>query len=196
MVNKERITFAAFFERFSALTDDKIMDILRSQKDYQDAAREAATRIAIERGLIHSADDLLAPEFQKGGSPEYSAFPVMSNEYYRGRITKSVFKFLYAFSLLPLIFSYYQYNSANFSLAALGASFGVIWFGLVLLVKRTKKTVVIYPLLALVFVAGIYFGVKIVSANFFRFMDFFILIVSVLLASYLLLYVRKLIETK
>ncbi len=80
MVSKEKVTYSAFYERFSALTDDRIMDILKNQNDYQDAARNAAIQIATERALIHSSDDLLGSEFQNSRSTQRSLFPSMPNE--------------------------------------------------------------------------------------------------------------------
>lgn len=195
MIKKENLTTSAFYERFSALADERIWEILQNQKDYQEAARIAATQIAIERGLIHSVDDLMAPEFQNFGNPKHTFFPTISNEYHRNRLAGSLYRFLFVFSLLPLIYGVLQYAKGDFTFAFLGVGAAAVWFFLVLLLKRTQKSLLVYPLLLLVLLVGIFFGVKIAGANPFRFMDIFILAVGVLLPGYFLLYIRKLIDS-
>jgi uncharacterized membrane protein (UPF0136 family) len=196
MINKERVTVAAFYERFSVFSDERIIDILHNQKDYQEAARNAATQIAIERGLIHSADDLLAPEFQNSQNSIHTFFPSPSNEYHRDRLTGSIFRFLFVFSLLPVVYGVLQYAKGDLTFAALGIGSGVIWFLLAFVMKRTQQGYLAYLLLALVVTAGLFLGFKIIRTTPFRFLDLFMLIVGVLLSVYFLLYAKKLIASR
>lgn len=196
MIKKENLSTSAFYERFSALADERIREILQNHKDYQEAARNAATQIAIERGLIHSADDLLAPEFQKARSSKQTAFPSVSDTYHYNRMRASIFRFLLVFSALPFVYGVIQYAKGDLAFAILGVGFSLVWFFLVLTMKRTKKSILVYPLLALVLAAGAIAGAKIIATNPVKFMDVIILIVGILLPSYFLLYARKLVAPK
>lgn len=196
MIKKENLTTSAFYERFNSLTDDRIMDILHNQKDYQEAACNAAAQIAVERGLIHSTEDLVAPEYQNARSSKQTAFPSISDAYQYNRMRASIFRFLLVFSALPFIYGVIQYAKGEAALAILGVAFSVVWFLLVLAMKRTQKSVLVYPLLALVLAAGVIAGMKIAVANPVKFMDAVILIVGISLPSYFLLYARKLVEHK
>ena len=196
MIKKESVTYTAFHQRFSELDDTRIMEILRNQKDYQEAARNAAVQIAIERGLIHSEEDLLAQEFQTSRSTGRSIFPSISEEYHRNRLTGSIFRFLFIFSLLPLVYGAMQYAKGALTLAALGLIAGVVWFLIVLMMKRTKKSVLVFPLLTIVLIAAVFVGNTLAKANPVRFVDFLMLLIGVLLPVFFLLYIRKLIDFK
>lgn len=196
MVSKEKVTYSAFYERFSALTDDRIMDILKNQNDYQEAARNAAIQIATERALIHSSDDLLGPEFQSSRSTQRSLFPSMPNDYHHNRLLGSIFRFLFVFSLLPVIYGVIQYAKGNLNFAIAATGSGLIWFALVFLMKRSGKTTFIFPLFALLFIVGLFLGYKLINQTPFKFMDIFMLLVGILLPSYFLFYARKLLLSK
>jgi hypothetical protein len=196
MVSKEKVTYSAFYERFSALTDDRIMNILKNQNDYQEAARNAAIQIATERALIHSSDDLLGPEFQNNRSTQRSLFPSMPNDYHHNRLLGSIFRFLFVFSLLPVIYGVIQYAKGNLNFAIAATGSGLIWFALVFLMKRSGKTTFIFPLFALLFIVGLFLGYKLINQSPFKFMDIFMLLVGILLPSYFLFYARKLLLSK
>ncbi len=196
MVSNERLTFSVFYERFSVLPDNRIMDILRNHNDYQEAAQHAATQIAIERGIIHSADDLLAPEFQKRQSTKQTLFPSTSDDYHHTRLLSSVFRFLFVFSLLPVVYGILQYAKGNMFFATAGIILGSVWFLLSFFMKRLGKTVFVFPLLFLVLVVAIFFGYKLVLHSPFNFMDFFMFLIGILLPTYFVLLARKLIGSK
>ena len=53
MINKESVSYTAFYERFSVLEDARIMEILKNQKDYQEAAKNAQAKMAeIMRAIV------------------------------------------------------------------------------------------------------------------------------------------------
>jgi len=196
MIKKENLTTSAFYERFTSLTDDRLMAILHNQKDYQEAACNAATQIAVERGLIHSPEDLLAPEYQNARSNKQTAFPSIPDAYHYNRMRASIFRFLLVFSAIPFVYGVIQYAKGETTIALLGVGFSIVWFLLVLAMKRSRNAVLVYPLIALVLAAGVIAGMKIVATNPVKFMDVVILIVGILLPSYFLLYARKLVDPK
>ena len=196
MIKKESVTYTAFYERFSELDDNRILEILKNQKDYQDSAKNAAVQIAIERGLIHSEEDLLAPEFQSTRSTVRSIFPSISDEYHRNRLTGSISRFLFIFSFLPFVYGAMQYAKGDLMLAALGIVAGALWFLVVLIMKRTKKSILIFPLLTIVLIAAVFVGNTLIKADTVRFVDLLMLVIGVLLPVFFLLYIKKLIDFK
>lgn len=185
-----------FYERYSGYTDARIMEILRNQKDYQEAARNAAIQIAIERQLIHSELDLLAPEFQNSKSSKFSLFPSMTNVLHYNRLTGSVFRFLYVFTFLPVVYGVLEYAKGNINHSVTGICLAAVWFLQVVSLKRTRKSFLVFPLLGLLFLAGAYVAYKLATNPPVLFSDVFMLIIGLLLPAYFLLYARKLIESK
>ena len=194
MINKESVSYTAFYERFSVLEDARIMEILKNQKDYQEAAKNAAVQIAKERNLINSEDDLLAAEFQNTRNSTKEIFPIAADEYHRARLLESLFRFLMVFSALPFVYGMLQFAKGNTNSALMGIVGSVIWLFIVLILKRTKNSVLIFLLLACILISGIVVASWLLEAKPVKFMDFFILLVAVLLPVYFLLYIKKLIS--
>ncbi len=183
-----------FYERYSNYTDTQILEILRNQKDYQENARNAAAKIAIERQLIHSESDLLAPEFQGNKSTRLTLFPQIASRYHHQRLTASLFRFLYILSFLPIIYGFLKYGEGKIEQTVLGASIGIAWLLLVLLFKRTRKNLVLVPLFGILIFIGVSISLKIVANHPVRVLDFVVLFVGLLLSTYFLAFVQKLIQ--
>jgi len=185
-----------FYERYSNLTDDQILEILKNQKDYQEKARNAAVKIAVERQLIHSEYDLLSPEFQNSRSTRLTLFPQISNAYHHQRVLGSAFRFLYVLSFLPIIYGFLKYAGGFIDQTILGVSVGIVWFLLIFLLKKTEKPVILVPLFAILIFVGISVGGKIAANHPIRILDFVILIVGVMFSAYFLIYAKSLIQNK
>ena len=91
--DQENIGTIHFYERYSNYTDTQILEILRNQKGYQEGALNAAVKIAVERQLIHSEQDLLSPEFQKSKNTNLTLFHQMTSSYNHQRLIGSTFRF-------------------------------------------------------------------------------------------------------
>lgn len=181
------------YERYSNYTDSQILEILKRHKDYQEAAVDLAVKIAIERQLINSGQDLLAPEFQNRKSSGFSLFPEISSGYHRERLIGSIFRFLYLVSLLPLAYGILNYAKGEMLQTLLGVGVGLIWFLLGLLLDKTRKLVVFVPLFVLLFSVSLIIGIKIFEKEPLLLLDFAMLLIGTLLPFYLLLYLKKLI---
>jgi len=181
------------FERYSNYTDSQILEILKRHKDYQEAAVDLAVKIAIERQLINSGQDLLAPEFQNRKSSGFNLFPEISSGYHRERLIGSIFRFLYLVSLLPLAYGILNYAKGEMLQTMLGVGVGLIWFLLGLLLDKTRKLVVFFPLFVLLFSVSLIIGIKIFEKEPLLLLDFAMLLIGTLLPFYLLLYLKKLI---
>jgi hypothetical protein len=183
-----------FYEKYTKHTDNEILDILKRRKDYQDLAVESAVKIAIERKLILSEQDLLSPEFEPVKSYGGKLFPYVSNEYHRKRLVGSIFRFLYMMSFLPIVFGIMKYAGGQLSLTFLGVGIGVVWFILSFLLSRSNKKFIFIPLFVILTFTLLYIGWQIFDKSSFHLLDLFVLLVATILPAYLLLFLRRLLS--
>ena len=194
--DQENIGTIHFYERYSNYTDTQILEILRNQKGYQEGALNAAVKIAVERQLIHSEQDLLSPEFQKSKNTGLTLFPQMTSFYHHQRLLGSIFRFLYVLSFLPVVYGFLKYAEGYIDQTIIGVSVGVVWFLLILLLKKTEKHVILLPLFGILIFVGASVGFKIVANLPVRILDFVVLIIGMLLSAYFLILVAKLQKNK
>ncbi len=187
---------SGFYERYLNFTDTQILEILKNQKDYQENARNAAIQIAIERQLIHSEQDLLAPEFQGRKETKLSLFPSAPNVYHYNRLVGSIFRFLLIFSLLPLIYGVLKYSEGQIDQAILGIGIGASWFLGVTLFKTSKKVVFFILLLGLLIFSGALTGLKLIGQDHLKVLDVIMFVIGLLLPVYFLLFAKKLTADK
>lgn len=185
-----------FYERYSNYTDTQILEILRNQKGYQEGARNAAVKIAVERQLIHSEQDLLSPEFQKSKNTRLTLFPQITSFYYHQRLLGSTFRFLYVLSFLPVVYGFLKYAKGFIDQTILGVCVGVVWFLLIFLLKKTEKPVILLPLFGILIFVGVSVGFKIVANHPVLILDFVVLIIGMLLTVYFLILLMKLMQNK
>ncbi len=185
---------SGFYERYMNYTDVKILEILRHRKDYQESAVIAATKIAIERQIIHSEHDLLAPEFQIVRNEKFTFFPEIDNEYQQQRLVGSIYRFLYIMSLVPVIYGFLKYGEGEINQTYLGVSAGIIWFSLSVWLNKTRKVFVFVPLFFMLALVALFLGLRIFVPDNFRILDLVMLIIGIVLPSYLLIYLKKLIK--
>ncbi len=185
-----------FYEKYINYTDEQLLEVLKKRKDYQDSAADTALKIAIERQLIHSEQDLFSSEFQNVKTKRSKLFPEISNDFQRHKLEGSIFRFLYVMSFLPLVFGFLKYAEGQYSLTAISVSIGLIWFLLSFLLSKTRKIIVFIPLFMLLFSISIFIVANIFSSAFIQIMDIVMLTVGLLLSTYLLMLLRKLILTK
>jgi len=185
-----------FYERYSDFTDDRIFEIVKNRRNYQEQAAKAAVKIAIERGLIHSEQDLLAPEFQNRKTSGFTLFPEITNDFQRQKLVGSIFRFIYVLSFLPLIYGFLKYGEGKLNLTYLGAGISLVWFLLSLLLKKTQKQVVFIPLLLVLFSVSVFAGIQIFSGKPIAALDIFMLLTGTLLSLYLILFLKNLMQQK
>ena len=185
-----------FYERYSSHTDSQILEILKHQKDYQENARNAAVKIAIERQLIYSELDLLSPEYQNSKNTSLTLFPQITNGYHHQRLVGSIFRFLYVLSFLPIVYGFLKYAEGYGDQTILGVSTGLTWLLLVVLLKRTEKSFILIPLFGILIFVGASVAFKIASNHPIRILDFVIFIIGMLLSAYFLILAKKLIQNK
>jgi len=196
MKNSDQLNIGTinFYERYSSLTDFQILEILKNQKDYQENARNAAVKIAIERQLINSEQDLLSPEYQNSKNTTLTLFPQITNGYHHQRLVGSIFRFLYILSFLPIVYGFLKYAEGFIDQTILGLCIGLTWLLLVFWLKKTQKSFILIPLFGVLALVGTSVGLKISSNHPIRILDFVILIVGILLSAYFLIFAKKLLQ--
>lgn len=182
------------FEKYSDYTDEQIFEILRNHKDYQELAVDVAVKIAIDRKLINSKQDLIGPGFQSGISTKRTLFPEVSNDFHRSRLVGSIFRFMYLMSVLPLTYGILSYAKGEIYLSMLGVGISLLWFLLCLLLKKTQNIFVFVPLFILLFGVSAMTGYNIFKRETFQVVDVVMLVIGTLLPFYLMLYLKRLIQ--
>lgn len=185
-----------FYEHYTSFTDEQILEILKNHKDYRETAVVAAVKIAIERQLIHSEQDLLAPEFQNSRSAGFTAFPEIANDYHRQKLIGSLFRFMLVISFIPIIYGFLKYGEGQIDQTYLGVGVGITWLLLSLLLKKTKKIGFLITMFVLLCIVSLSVCLKIFSLENFRVLDLVMLIIGTLLPAYLMFYLMKLIRHK
>ena len=185
-----------FNELYITYTDIQILDVLKFHKDYQSEAVDAAVKIAIERELIHSEQDLLAPEFQNRKKIRLSLFPELSETYQNQKLAGSIFRFLYVMSFIPVVYGFLKYGEGQLDQTFLGVGIGVVWFLLCLILKKSQKQVLIILLIVVLVSVSLTIGAKMVNPGPVKMLDLVMLFIGTLLPFYMLVLLKRLIQQK
>lgn len=185
-----------FYDKYSAYSDSQIKEILKNHKDYQELAVAAAIKIGIERGLIHSEQDLLSSEYQNKTSFGFSFFPLIKDDYQRKKVVTSIFRVLFLLSLIPVIFGTMKYTEGQLNMTYIGVGLGLLWLLLTYLLLKTNNVLILISLI--VILVGVLIGLsyRILMHEIFHAYDFIVLASGTLLPIYFLLYLKKLNQTK
>ena len=186
----------SFYERYADFTDGQIKEILKNHRNYQESAVSAAVRIAIERKLIHTEQDLLGPEYQSKPSAGLSLFPEITNAYQYKKVVASIFRVLFFIALIPIIFAALKYSEGQLNMTFMGAGIGIIWAILTFILLKTEKMVVANIQIFLLIFALFGIGYQILIQNTVQVTDLLILVIGTLLSLYFLLYLKQLIKSK
>ncbi|HEX7584413.1 MAG TPA: hypothetical protein VF373_06965 [Prolixibacteraceae bacterium] len=186
----------SFQERYSGYSDNQILEILKNHKNYQEAAVSAAVQIAIERQLIHSEQDLMAPEYQSGKPEGSKAFPEITNPYHYQKVVSSIFRILFIVGIIPIAFGIIKYAGGQINMAFPSISAGLIWMLLTFWLLKTRKIAIVLSQIVLLAMVIFGTGYLLITPKIFHLVDLVILIIGSFITLYLLLYLKKLIQTK
>jgi hypothetical protein len=185
-----------YYDRYSTFSDSQIKEILKNHKNYQETAVTAAVKIAIERGLINSEQDLLAPEYQYQPTFGFSVFPRITNDYQYKKVVASIFRVLFFLSFLPIIFGAIKYAEGQLNMTYVGVGLGLIWLILSFLLLKTKNVMILVSQIILLILVFFGVGYRLFIQETFNVLDLLMLIVGTLLPIYFLLYLKTLNQTK
>lgn len=192
MNNPDTAAPHGFYERYLTFSDSQIKEILRNHKNYQEAAVNAAVKIAIERQLIHSEQDLLAPEYQYQPAFSRTIFPVITDEYQHKKLVASIFRILFLLAIVPLVFGALKFSEGQLDMCYLGFGTGFLWAFLTFLLQKSGKVAFLFFMIFIVVSVFFGFGYRLFLQEIFRAFDVLILIVGTLLPLYFLFYLKKL----
>jgi hypothetical protein len=185
-----------YYDRYLTFSDSQIKEILKNHKNYQETAVTAAVKIAIERGLINSEQDLLAPEYQYQPTFGFSVFPRITNDYQYKKVVASIFRVLFFLSFLPIIFGAIKYAEGQLNMTYVGVGLGLIWLILSFLLLKTKNVMILVSQIILLILVFFGVGYRLFIQETFNVLDLLMLIVGTLLPIYFLLYLKTLNQTK
>lgn len=193
---QESDSLSRFYERYSDYSDSQIKAILKNHRNYQEPAVGAAVKIAIERQLIHTEQDLLGPEYQSTLSAGLSVFPEITDAYQYKKVVASIFRVLFFMALIPIIFGALKYSEGQLNMTYIGAGLGIIWAILTFLLLKTERMLIANIQILLILLALFGIGYSILLQDTFRIVDLIVLVIGTMLALYFLLYLKRLFRSK
>ena len=186
----------SFYERYAGFSDHQIKEVLKNHKNYQEKAVDAAIKIAIERELIHSEQDLLAPEYQSQKTIGLSVFPEITIVYQYKKVVASIFRIVFLASLVPIIFGILKYPEGQLNMAFMGVGLGLIWLTFTFILFKTRKLIFLYIQILMLMLVFMGLGNRLFHQEILRVTDIVIMVIGIMMLLYLLLYLKKLIQTK
>lgn len=180
-----------FTDTMAELSNAQLVEVLKKRKLYQEAAAKQAIHEAIKRGIIHSEEELLGPEFREKRLKR-QLFPEIENKKIRNKIRRSIARGLILAGSLPAILGVIRLTRGSHIEGAILFVFTVIWIAssvwLFRVFSRTALTT-----LATLSVLSLVYAVKMLftpPAN--SLMDKFIVVMLYLLMAYGLIYIKRL----
>lgn len=174
-------------------SDDKILEILHKRKHYQPEAADLAVQEAIKRGLIHSEQDLFAPEFQEKPLT-FSIFPRIEDETTARKIRRSIARMLMLVGLIPIIYGIVKLSENLTPQNGAMVLLGVLWIYLSVEIFRKMNKNFVIILFFLLSASALYMtGIFMTSKNLI-FMDIFAAAMFYLIFGYGLLFLLRLKE--
>jgi hypothetical protein len=184
-----------YYERYTNYSDQQIKEILKNHHDYQELAVTAAIKIAIEREIIHSDQDLMAPEYQTRANHQKTAFPEVSNAFQHNKIVRSIFRILFFVAAIPIIFGILKYAEGQLTMTYLGIGIGLIWLVLTFALLKTRKPAIIFIQIFFILPLSVFLALQLIKQEIFPVTDMLVLFILTALVVYFLLYLRKLFLT-
>ena len=185
-----------FYERYAGYSNQQIKEILKNHKSYQDPAVTAAVKIAIERELIHTEQDLMGTDYQSTASEGWTLFPEIPMAQAYKKLVASIFRVLFLTSIIPIIFGVMKYAEGHLAMTYLGVGLGLTWMLLTFILFKTEKLAIIFIQVIMVISAFVILGNHVLGKEIFPLTDVFVLLIGTLLLLYFLFYLKKLIQTK
>lgn len=180
-----------FTDTMAELSNAQLTEVLKKRKLYQEAAAKQAIHEAIKRGMIHSEEELLGPEFREKRLKR-QLFPEIENKKIRNKIRRSIARGLILAGSLPAILGVIRLTRGSYIEGTLLFVFTVVWVASsVWLFRVFSRTA--FTTLATLSVLSLVYAVKMLftpPGN--SLMDKFIVVMLYLLMAYGLIYIKRL----
>ncbi|SHE94856.1 hypothetical protein SAMN05444274_10360 [Mariniphaga anaerophila] len=180
-----------FAETMAELSDGQLIDVLKKRNHYQEVAANQAISEAIKRGIIHSEEDLLAPEYRET-KLKRQLFPVIENEKVRNKIRKSIARGFFLAGSIPGVLGAVRLGRGNLEEGIPLVAFAVVWMAVSVWMFRGFSRVA-HAILTGMSVLAFVFAIKMLLVlPGYSLMDKFVVVVLFVLIAYGLMYARKL----
>ncbi|WP_372948367.1 hypothetical protein [Mariniphaga sp.] len=180
-----------FRETMAELNNEQLIEVLKKRKLYQEAAAKQAIHEAMERGIIHSEEDLLGPEFREK-KLRRQLFPEIENEKIRNKIRRSISRGLFLAGSLPAILGVIRLTRGNQAEGILLLVFTVVWLGASVWLFRMFSRIAFNTLAGLGLLSLVYALKQLFFPPGYSVMDKFIVVMLYLLIAYGLIYIKRL----
>lgn len=180
-----------FAETMTELTNDQLIEVLKKRNLYQQAAAKQAICEAIERGIIHSEEDLLGPEFREK-KLKRQLFPEIENEKIRHKIRRSIARGLLLAGSLPAILGVVRLTRGSLTEGIFVLGFTAIWMTAAVWIYRNFSRAALTVLITLAILSVVYALKLLFTPPGNSIMDKFIVVMLYLLISYGLMYLKRL----
>jgi hypothetical protein len=180
-----------FIETMAELSNEQLIDVLKKRNLYQEAAARQAVCEAIERGIIHSEEDLLGPEFREK-QLKRQLFPEIESEKIRNKIRRSISRGLFLAGSLPAILGVVRLTGGRQADGILMLVFSVIWLAVSAWMFRMFSRIALTVLAVMSALSFVYALKQLVTPPGYSVMDKFIVVMLFLLITYGLAYINRL----
>ena len=180
-----------FAETMAEMSNEQLVEVLKKRNLYQEAAAKQAIHEAIKRGIIHSEEDLIGPEFREK-KLRRQLFPAIENEKIRNKIRRSISRGLFLAGSLPAILGVIRLTRGNQPEGILLLVFAAIWLGASVWLFRKFSRIAFNVLAGLGLLSLVYALKQFFTPPGYSVMDKFIVVMLYLLIAYGLAYIYRL----
>jgi hypothetical protein len=181
--------------RINGLSNGELITVLKKRKGYQPEAAELAIQEAIRRGIIHSEQDLVSPEFDLPAT-KFTLFPNPDSEFVRDKIVRSLMRSLMIVAIIPVYFGVMKYEVSKYVEGTGLISLGVIWVAIAWFIMTKSERRLILPMVLLAVMSMIYAGRILFAYQYLRWTDIFFPVVLYFFIFYALFYARSLLRNR
>lgn len=162
-----------FREDIPNYSDEQLTEVLKLRDHYQPEAAQLAIDEALKRGIIHSEQDLFSEEF-RNEDINFSLFPTIRKNQNRIKIRRSIARNMVICSVLPVVFGLIEMKTRNSWEGATILLFGLLWLYCSAQLVKVFSAIYVRCLKVGTVLAVLYIVYRLVAANKYVYMDFFL----------------------
>jgi len=175
--------------------DEEIREILKKRNLYNPDVAQMAVAEALQRGIIHSEQDLVAREYRIQ-KLRFRLFPDIENEEIKERLIRSLSRGVLLTGVFPVIYGFLKIAENKWPEAWLLIIPGAIWIVSMGLLMRTHNRKLISVILGMAGMSAFYVVNLLLHVKPLRFMNLFVAVVVYGIIFYCLLYIRSLYNSR
>lgn len=179
-------------ERMKKYSDEELREVLKKRKQYEKQAVHIAVREAVDRGLIHSEQDLFSETFSEVPS-RFTLFPCPEKPHVRLRTVRSISRTLLVIAAIPLVFGVLKFQLHRYVEGTAMVLAGLTWITASWMIYRRQDRKYWMVLFLTAVLAAVYIARMLLLLKGLASMDYFIASSLFMVLFYALLYLRKLL---